>query len=133
MIIKHKTFIGIILIDYKAACMVINGYSFNSVTTLVFHNNDVKELILQCDNRIFRSLSRQSSVSQSEGSEDQPVSALKYQTSSLLIANTVKIKKRAQLLFTNSVCFFPHKWMQMDDFKYISVLGRGHFGKVTAF
>lgn len=22
--------------------------------------------------------------------------------------------------------------MQMDDYKYISVLGRGHFGKVTA-
>ncbi|XP_042372326.1 serine/threonine-protein kinase N1-like, partial [Plectropomus leopardus] len=38
-----------------------------------------------------------SSINNTEGSEDQPVSALK---------------------------------MQMDDFKYMSVLGRGHFGKV---
>ncbi|XP_070690458.1 serine/threonine-protein kinase N2-like isoform X2 [Pempheris klunzingeri] len=38
-----------------------------------------------------------SSISNTEGSEDQPVSALK---------------------------------MQMEDYKYISVLGRGHFGKV---
>ncbi|XP_051277722.1 serine/threonine-protein kinase N2-like [Dicentrarchus labrax] len=38
-----------------------------------------------------------SSINNTEGSEDQPVSALK---------------------------------MQMDDYKYISVLGRGHFGKV---
>ncbi|XP_059193544.1 serine/threonine-protein kinase N2-like [Centropristis striata] len=38
-----------------------------------------------------------SSINNTEGSEDQPVSALK---------------------------------MQMEDFKYISVLGRGHFGKV---
>uniref|UniRef100_A0A8P4KP58 Serine/threonine-protein kinase N2 n=1 Tax=Dicentrarchus labrax TaxID=13489 RepID=A0A8P4KP58_DICLA len=57
----------------------------------------------------------QSSINNTEGSEDQPVSALKYIHIHFL--NTGKSKKLRME-------------MQMDDYKYISVLGRGHFGKV---
>ncbi|XP_029684894.1 serine/threonine-protein kinase N2-like isoform X1 [Takifugu rubripes] len=48
-------------------------------------------------------LDNMTSLNNREGGEDQPVSTLKYTTAQV---------------------------MQMDDYKYISVLGRGHFGKV---
>lgn len=77
----------------------------------------------------------QSSVNSTEGSEDQPVSALKYKHT-----YTCTRTHRHCLIYCQSwernmtFTFSFHRVfmrMHMEDFKYISVLGRGHFGKVT--
>ncbi|XP_074495594.1 serine/threonine-protein kinase N2-like isoform X1 [Sebastes fasciatus] len=71
-----------------------------SPTSLDQTDNDAPSIITTAEHKtssLSASQEKLSSINNTEGSEDQPVSALK---------------------------------MQMEDFKYISVLGRGHFGKV---
>lgn len=77
----------------------------------------------------------QSSINNTEGSEDQPVSALKYtHTFTHTHVYTDTILYTIKFKYSSNLClFFSFTRMQMEDYKYISVLGRGHFGKVTVF